>query len=101
MAGLTFHAADAILDVRRNPKTKKVIETTMAIGEEGGENAMTISDLTCVSEKGNRLYGAAAVSYRLFHQEETYPEAKRRADQLALRKLIKECGYGYFDEEDL
>lgn len=73
----------------------------MAIWKEGGENAMTISDLSCVSAKGNRLYGAAAVSYRIFHQENLYPEAERKADQLALRKLIKECGYGCFDEEDL
>lgn len=60
---------------------------------------MTIGDLSCVSAKGNRLYGAAAISYRLFRSEEVYSEAERKADQLALRKLIKECGYGCFDEE--
>ena len=38
-----------------------------------------ISDLSCVSAKGNRLYGAAAVSYRIFHQENLYPEAERKA----------------------
>lgn len=59
---------------------------------------MTISDLSCVSSNGNRLYGAAAVSYRIFRPEETYSEAERKADQLALRKLIEECGYAHFDD---
>lgn len=62
---------------------------------------MTISDLSCVSAKGTKLHGAAAVSYRIFRPEEIYSEAERMADQLALRKLIKECGYGCFDEENL
>ena len=62
---------------------------------------MTISDLSCVSANGTQLHGAAAVSYRFFHQEDAYSEVKRNAHQPALRKLIKECGYGCFDEEDL
>lgn len=62
---------------------------------------MTISDLSCVSANGTQLHGAAAVSYRIFRPEEIYSEAERKADQLALRKLIKKCGYGYFDDESL
>ena len=60
---------------------------------------VTISDLSCIKNDGKQLYGTAAILYRLFHTEEQNDKTDFSKNEIGEYKaLIKQCGYGYFDE---
>ena len=56
----------------------------------------TISDLTCIGKNGKPIYGTAAILHRLFANDEE--EYDREADLKRCNEIIKECGYGNFDD---
>lgn len=56
----------------------------------------TISDLKCIGKNGKPIYGTAAILHRLFANDEE--EYDREADFKRCNEIIKECGYGNFDD---
>lgn len=56
-----------------------------------------ISDLSCEGNDGKTIHGTAAVLHRMFGNQEI-DDYDKEADVAEYNRLVKELGYGNFDE---
>ena len=57
-----------------------------------------ISDLSCIGKNGKKIYGTAAVLHRIFSHDIQEDELDKEAEMEEYVRILRELGYGYFDE---